>query len=249
MAALTKLNIIERDKDNVLSINCSINVTKDGVFTTTLSKEDVNKIHEYGIKLPKNRVGNEGYFSDNTLSGLEDQLRKILKECLSFNIIEEKPVIRYQIEISCLYSLDKNFKIVPNPTKEWTGLDYNKGECGWIIGTKQIDANNKSCFGIQVYAKPFLKQVGRYASGKERIEYKSLEVEKGSNVDWLNSLSCMSTVDSFINIKEVECTEKTARVFVEMIKSICKINEQIKDLINPDGIRRIGENIKLMLNN
>jgi len=49
-------------------------------------------------------------------------------------------------------------------------------------------------------------------------------------------------------MKEVECTEKTAMVFVEMIKSICKMNEQIKDLINPDGIRRIGENIRLMLN-
>lgn len=248
MAVLTKLNIVERDKDNVLSINCSVNVARDGLFTTTLSKEDVNKIHEYGIKLPKNRVGNEGYFSDNTLSGLEDQLHKILKECFSFNIIEEKPVIRYQIEISCLYSLDKNFKIVPNPTLDWTGLDHEKGECEWISGTKRIDAVQKSCFGIQVYAKPFLKQTGRYASGKDRIEYKPMEAEKGSNVDWLNCLTCIAPVDNRSRMKEVECTEKTAMVFVEMIKSICKINEQIKDLINPDGIRRIGENIWLMLN-
>lgn len=249
MAALTKLNIVERDKNNILSINCSINVTKDGLFTTTLSKEDVNKIHEYGINLPRNRVGNEGYFSDNTLSGIENQLHKILKECLSFNIIEEKPVIRYQIEISCLYSLDKNFKIVPNPTTGWTGLNYDKGECEWISGNKQIDANHKSCFGIQVYAKPFLKQVGKYASGKERIEYKPLEAEKGSNIDWLNGLTCIAPISDYCSMKEVECTEKTARVFAEMIKSICKINEQIKDLINPDGIRRIGENIRLMLNN
>lgn len=60
MAALTTLNITEKNANNSLSVTVKVNVTKEGVFTTTLSKEDVDKIHSYGIKLPTNRLGNEG---------------------------------------------------------------------------------------------------------------------------------------------------------------------------------------------
>lgn len=51
MAALTTLNITEKNANNSLSVTVKVNVTKEGVFTTTLSKEDVDKIHSYGIKL------------------------------------------------------------------------------------------------------------------------------------------------------------------------------------------------------
>lgn len=71
MAALTTLNITEKNANNSLSVTVKVNVTKEGVFTTTLSKEDVDKIHSYGIKLPTNRLGNEGYFNSIALSDLE----------------------------------------------------------------------------------------------------------------------------------------------------------------------------------
>lgn len=58
MAALTTLNITEKNANNSLSVTVKVNVTKEGVFTTTLSKEDVDKIHSYGIKLPTNRLDN-----------------------------------------------------------------------------------------------------------------------------------------------------------------------------------------------
>lgn len=45
MAALTTLNITEKNANNSLSVTVKVNVTKEGVFTTTLSKEDVDKIH------------------------------------------------------------------------------------------------------------------------------------------------------------------------------------------------------------
>ena len=41
MAALTTLNITEKNANNSLSVTVKVNVTKEGVFTTTLSKEDV----------------------------------------------------------------------------------------------------------------------------------------------------------------------------------------------------------------
>lgn len=43
MAALTTLNITEKNANNSLSVTVKVNVTKEGVFTTTLSKEDVDK--------------------------------------------------------------------------------------------------------------------------------------------------------------------------------------------------------------
>lgn len=125
MAALTTLNITEKNANNSLSVTVKVNVTKEGVFTTTLSKEDVDKIHSYGIKLPTNRLGNEGYFNSIALSDLESQIREVLKRCLSYKIVEEVPVIKYQLETNCVFSYDKNGNIVPNPSKEWTGGDKN----------------------------------------------------------------------------------------------------------------------------
>lgn len=125
MAALTTLNITEKNANNSLSVTVKVNVTKEGVFTTTLSKEDVDKIHSYGIKLPTNRLGNEGYFNSIALSDLESQIREVLKRCLSYKIVEEVPVIKYQLETNCMFSYDKNGNIVPNPSKEWTGGDEN----------------------------------------------------------------------------------------------------------------------------
>ena len=43
MAALTTLNITEKNANNSLSVTVKVNVTKEGVFTTTLSKEDVEQ--------------------------------------------------------------------------------------------------------------------------------------------------------------------------------------------------------------
>lgn len=80
MAALTTLNITEKNANNSLSVTVKVNVTKEGVFTTTLSKEDVDKIHSYGIKLPTNRLGNEGYFNSIALSDLESQIRSVCSQ-------------------------------------------------------------------------------------------------------------------------------------------------------------------------
>lgn len=96
MTTLTTLNITEKNANNSLSVTVKVNVTKEGVFTTTLSKEDVDKIHSYGIKLLTNRLGNEGYFNSTSLSDLENQIRKVLERCLSYKIVEEVPVIKYR---------------------------------------------------------------------------------------------------------------------------------------------------------
>lgn len=96
MTTLTTLNITGKNANNSLSVTVKVNITKKkGMLTTTLSKEDVDKIHSYGIKLPTNRLGNEGYFSSTSLSDLVNQIRKVLERCLSYKTVEEVPVIKY----------------------------------------------------------------------------------------------------------------------------------------------------------
>lgn len=40
---------------------------------------------------------------------------------------------------------------------------------------------------------------------------------------------------------EVECNECTSKLFVDMIKSICNISEQVKSFVNPEQIKAIAE--------
>lgn len=248
MAALTTLNITEKNTNNSLSVTVKVNVTKEGVFTTTLSKEDVDKIHSYKIKLPVNRLGNEGYFNSTSLSDLENQIRKVLERCLSYKIVEEVPVIKYQLETLCLFAYDKNGDIVPNPSVEWTG-NYENGE--WRDGTSRLDALNAEPFGFSIYAKPFLKRVIEYGNGEKKVEYDRLNAEKGTYTHWLNCVAGMS-YNRYKPVMEVECNECTSKLFVDMIKSICKISEQVKSFINPEQIKAIAESnepILLLSNN
>lgn len=55
MAKLTTLIVSEHNNNVRLSVTTIVNVTKDGLFTTTLPKEAVDKVQSYGIKLPINK--------------------------------------------------------------------------------------------------------------------------------------------------------------------------------------------------
>lgn len=147
-----------------------------------------------------------------------------------------------------MFSYDKNGNIVPNPSKEWTGGDEN-GE--WRDGTSRLDALNTQPFGFSVYAKPFLKRVIEYGNGEAKVEYSRLNTEKGTYAHWLNCVAGMS-YNRYKPVMEVECNECTSKLFVDMIKSICKISEQVKSFINPEQIKAIAESnepILLLSNN
>lgn len=171
-----------------------------------------------------------------------------MERCLSYKIVEEVPVIKYQLETLCLFAYDKNGDIVPNPSVEWTG-NYENGE--WRDGTSRLDALNAEPFGFSIYAKPFLKRVIEYGNGEKKVEYDRLNAEKGTYTHWLNCVAGMS-YNRYKPVMEVECNECTSKLFVDMIKSICKISEQIKSFINPEQIKAIAESnepILLLSNN
>lgn len=147
-----------------------------------------------------------------------------------------------------MFSYDKNGNIVPNPSKEWTGGDEN-GK--WRDGTSRLDALNTQPFGFSVYAKPFLKRVIEYGNGETKVEYGRLNTEKGTYAHWLNCVTNIS-YNRYKQVMEVECNECTSKLFVDIIKSICKISEQVKSFINPEQIKAIAESnepILLLSNN
>ena len=158
------------------------------------------------------------------------------------------PVIKYQLETNCTFSYDKNGNIVPNPSKEWTGGDED-GK--WRDGTSSLDALNTQPFGFSVYAKPFLKRVIEYGNGETKVEYGRLNTEKGTYAHWLNCVTSIS-YNRYKQVMEVECNECTSKLFVDMIKSICNISEQVKSFVNPEQIKAIAESneqISLLSNN
>lgn len=166
-----------------------------------------------------------------------------MKRCLSYKIVEEVPVIKYQLETVCAFSYDKNGNIIPNPSKEWTESGEN-GE--WREGTFRLDALNTQPSGFSVYAKPFLKRVIKYGNGETKVEYGRLNTEKGTYAHWLNYVTCIS-YNRHKPVMEVECNECTSKLFVDMIKSICKISEQVKSFINPEQIKAIAESNESLL--
>lgn len=121
--------------------------------------------------------------------------------------------------------------------KEWTGGDEN-GE--WRDGTSRLDALNAQPFGFSVYAKPFLKRVIEYGNGETKVEYSRLNTEKGTYAHWLNCVTSIS-YNRYKQVMEVECNECTSKLFVDMIKSICNISEQVKSFVNPEQIKAIAE--------
>lgn len=68
MGKLTDINIVARnDYGDKMEIITPVSVTKDGLFTTTLPEESVDKLLDYGVSMDKNRAGRTGYFSAKTL--------------------------------------------------------------------------------------------------------------------------------------------------------------------------------------
>lgn len=118
-------------------------------------------------------------------------------------------------------------------------------------GTSSLDALNTQPFGFSVYAKPFLKRVIEYGNGETKVEYGRLNTEKGTYAHWLNCVTSIS-YNRYKQVMEVECNECTSKLFVDMIKSICNISEQVKSFVNPEQIKAIAESneqISLLSNN
>jgi len=234
----------ERIKKQELDFTYNIYVNKEGQFSTTLSPDVVKLFEDAGIELHQNRMKNSGYFVSNTYEGLKDSIENVINEYYSKELLESKIVIRYIIQTTCLYCLDIDSNIVPNGEKYWTKTD----SYSWKEGTIEQHEQRPQSFGFNVYAKPYRKETSKFKSGRIETKYEFLhhETERGTYLDWLNSFVSM-TAPRGENIKEIDYTEEAAAFFVELLTSICQLNEKIKDFLTPDKLIKVIENKQKLL--
>lgn len=215
------------DTDTWMEIEVLIDINADGMFTTTLSKEDAATIESYGVKLENNRAKRPGFFISETMAGLLDQIRRVMLQCLDYRVVSETPVIKYYIDTFCFYCLNNQTgDIAPNGKRKYVGDDKYE----WHEGTAYVGISGTD-FGVKVYVEPFMKKVVEYGNLKRQTFYEHRhEWDDGSYMEWLNELPRMKPQFGS-KVQEIEGTEENARFFVEIIKQICRINEQIGEIL------------------
>ena len=123
----------------------------------------------------------------------------------------------------------------------------------WLEGTKGHGGTDGSPYGLDITVIPRLRREYKYLSGVERVEYIYLsdnEVFKmkndkpivpGENLSWLMAIVRMTREYRYTKFMEIDYTEKIAGFFVNLIKSICMLNEQIKDVLDPESIKKLAD--------
>lgn len=255
MPKISNITCSARNSSDNLTVTFEVNVTKDGMFTTTLKESDVNRIkQDFGLKMASNRQGREGFFSSNTLEGLRNEIQAFLNECISRTVIEKKEVIKYQIVTNCHYTQgdkEDDYKIYPNGVWLPKRLqDEHTNLCDrWEDGTKGTALHDEP-FSLSLFVKVYQKTTYKYASGRTVTEYEPCWTSQKatSNVDYLKDTVHMGLNNSFFmsketfkkmiaDLPEVNATEENAYVFVEILQFICKANGLLKQLAQPENIQ------------
>ena len=227
--------ISDLDKDLRIDITVDIDVNAEGLFTTTLKGEDARLIETYGIKLDRNRVQRPGFFKSDTMAGLIHQIHEVLKQCVNYKVVSRQPVIKYYIDTICSYCLnDETGDICPNGQSDYTG---DSGQfAGWKEGTYQLSHFEDKYFGIRFYVEPFMKVEVEYGNGVRRTFLEHNDWGFGTNMQWLADIPSFRTAKSNCRAKEIEGTEDNAKFFVNLVKSICKLNENIGEFLKQDRL-------------
>lgn len=241
---VTTLSFISSGKEKI-KFSYDVNVSKDGTFSATLPKEAVEKIEAYGVTLNTNRLGNRGYFSSDTMEGLESKIRAAVEEAVSCDLVGTEDVIKYQILICASYcrnSADESdTNLYPN------GKSLN-GNYQWVDGNVRSYGLSQQPSSFSIYVKPMTVKRYRYKSGKERTEEEGIDETKypeGSAIRFINSIVNIFP-DRYIEVKQMTCTEENAEFFKKVIMSIWKLNEALGKILKDDTLELAINSQKLL---
>lgn len=232
-----------------MKIKLKISVSSEGIFGCTLPPEIAQLFLDHGIELELNRLRNPGYFSDQTLLGIKYKIGAKISELCSEDEISREKVIRYGIETNCSYAFGKDGEYLPNASAR------DDGGSDWHTGTKWNDATKPGPYGFIVYVKPQVKTTYQYCTGKTRVAYgrfydgnplgsTNADMARSDPGLWLALMPTISPGGSFndmgsVGIKEIPYTHEAAMFFKNLMISIFKMNEQIKDFLEPDQIHKL----------
>lgn len=242
----------ESDPDHVKwRFNVEININSKGVFYTYVPPAILQRLQFGNVKFDNPVTkGREGCLTAASIAGVVDRVKEACREASTRTEISQETVIKYAIRTTCRYCLNKDGEPVPNGQQIWTELPREAYE--WKGGTIDQYAQSPQAFGFEIYAKPFWRRVYLYCNGRQSTEYEPIYdvKDKASHyyLAWLAGV-CAVTVPDSTKLHEIEYTEEIAQFFAETYKSICKLNESIKGLIDPAGIRLIAATKTKMLNN
>lgn len=235
---------LDGSERNELDFKIDVNITEGGMFTTTLPEKIMLLFKDAGISLHTNgrRNGKQGYYQEATYKDLIEAVKHDCKDYVSREMISQKMVIQYVIETSCAYLINKKGEIVPNGNWIEDG-DYGKTEeLSWREGTLSQNASSPHPYGVRIYCEPVWKRTYRYRSLKERIEYDRIrdtdfDRKKCPNLFWLIGLCSMRPPHG--KMQEIEYTEQAAFFFVNFVKTICKLNEMLKQFVEPEMLQEL----------
>ncbi len=265
-----KVKTIKHNGDE-LKFEYDIKVNTQGEFYINVPKNIIELFEIEKIDLeydPRSRQNKR--LSDVTFDGVKEKMDKAVREYESSEMIDEKIVIRYAISTTCSYCKEEDGTIKPNGTMV---KSFKDNECQWCEGTEAQHAANPQPYGLQMYAKPYVRRDYKYKSGRETTKYTSLcqdfdhklgtsglsEARIGRTAKENNYF--LNFLDEFVamripgggwhsseaKLQEVEYTEKVAEFFVNMLVAICKMSDQIKDFLEPESIKKLAESgIKLL---
>lgn len=255
MAKLTDLRIVVLQDDEKIAFTTPVNVTKEGLFTTTLPPEARQAIAEYGLDLPKGRTGTPGYFSAKQLDELERTIRATVLDALSRECVEDRLVIKYEIQTAGSYVKDEDGELLPNGYYVKDHKAFEEGRATWQDGTITGFSMHGVTPCLTVWAKVYHKRRYVYKSGKEKTEMTLYEgKDRKSSLDWLNSTvhdipaalnATLMTSElkrrALEHLPEIEATEKNAAFFVTMYKLIFKANDLFKQFTDPKTLQAFLE--------
>ena len=247
MGKLTDINVVARNEyGDTLSIETPVSVTKEGLFTTTLPENAVNKLLDYGVSMSKNRQGREGYFSAKTLDDLRKDIWNFMEEALSRELVQEETVIKYQIKTAGSCYIDDDGEILPNGG--WAkNKNYDTTTKGhWAKFPEYSDAMHLQQAKIQVWVGVYDRKHYRFKSGKEIEELQRKRCEtfrKGdarTNLNWLCDQVCMAPEGTYradvSRLQEVPATEENAAIFVKILKFIYMANQLFTELSHQENL-------------
>lgn len=254
----SRLYVSSEDKEERIELEFVVNVSTEGVFTATLSEDDVLKMESLGATFGTNgrSNGRKGFFSNKTHEGLLVDIKNIAEHCVSRKLINEEIILRYQIATSASFARtipDENgvSKIVPGPGYGHEG----KIDGHWRSGTISSHASSPKPVMSSFFVKPYKKFTYRYSSGSERVEYRSMSHYTGSDHDNSPSLSYLCAICSMSpysgggEIKEMPYDEIKASWFVDMHRSVCMLAELMTKFAKADSediVKFIESGVKLL---
>ena len=103
MRVVKTITVAKKENNLELKFKYTINVSLEGIFSTTLPSEIATLFLSYGISLNENKLKNPGYFYSETMEDLIIQVNKVIELFFSRKVIKNEIVIRFQIRTTCSY--------------------------------------------------------------------------------------------------------------------------------------------------